>query len=268
MWLRSFVRAIAGGIGIVVIFIALSRFDVLKPLRLGISAVVSPAFARLTPVIGNIRDTLVAPLRISQMRRQIAELEDQLSAQLVQRARFAELERENRELRRELSFFERETHRLITARIFYHGTEAGAQTFTLNRGALDGVVLGAPVTAGGTLIGKIVQLQNHVSIAAPLWVSPLKTAATFAGSEFTEGIVEGELNAGLKMTLIAKDADVREGMVVITSGLEKMIPRGLVIGTVERVEGDPNDLFQSAFLKPPIFAKDITIVSILDVYDW
>jgi len=71
------------------------------------------------------------------------------------------------------------------------------------------------------------------------------------------------LNASLVLRLIPKDISVQNGMRVITSGLEAQIPRGLWIGTIERVVTNQEDLFQTAYLNAPLRLEDIAIVSII-----
>ncbi|OGL68890.1 hypothetical protein A3B21_03645 [Candidatus Uhrbacteria bacterium RIFCSPLOWO2_01_FULL_47_24] len=174
-----------------------------------------------------------------------------------------ELQRENAALRAELNFFENEKYPLAVARIIGRTQEGGNTFLILNRGKNAGIEIGAPVIANGIIIGKIIKSDSAISIAAPLTTSGMKTAATFAGSEKTAGIIEGELNASLVLRLIPKDISVQNGMRVITSGLEAQIPRGLWIGTIERVVTNQEDLFQTAYLNAPLRLEDIAIVSII-----
>ena len=58
-------------------------------------------------------------------------------------------------------------------------------------------------------------------------------------------------------------ADLNIGDVVVTSGLEEGMPRGLLIGTVEAVEKEAHQPFQTAVIKPFISFSKITLASIL-----
>ena len=139
--------------------------------------------------------------------------------------------------------------------------------FLLNRGSKDGAAKGQPIVYDGVLIGKIAKVQPTISIVTPLTSARVKTAAAFAGNEKTAGIIEGELNAGLTMTLIPNDIALQEGMPVITSGLENLIPRGLVIGEVAHFESNPNTLFQNAAIKPAASISSGAVVSIITAHE-
>ncbi len=263
----SSARRFFNGIGVIVA--ALLMYAVISYLHIpamlfgGLGRIASPVFSALTSVITPVKEVLSGPLTIRTTQKHVGELTEQVRLLTEAQAEQSELKRENRELRRELSFFEELRYPRIVSRIIVHTREGGGDFFAINRGGADGIIGGEPVTVGGTIIGKVIRVQSHVSIVAPLWLTSFKTAATFAGSETTSGIVQGELNAGLSMTLIPKDVSVKEGAVVITSGLEEKIPRGLIIGTVDRIQSQENDLFQTAFLRAPITLQEATIVSVI-----
>jgi rod shape-determining protein MreC len=65
------------------------------------------------------------------------------------------------------------------------------------------------------------------------------------------------------MELIPQGDTVKTGSTVVTSGLELMIPRGLVLGEVSRVEVEPTSLFQTAYLKPFVKNDSLTVVSVI-----
>ena len=56
---------------------------------------------------------------------------------------------------------------------------------------------------------------------------------------------------------------VKEGDIIVTSGVEKYIPAGLIIGKVSSVEKMNNDIFQTAKLVPFILSQDINIVTVI-----
>lgn len=260
---RRFFNSVGIIIAALFVFAVISYLHVPAMLFGGLGRIANPGFSALTRTIEPIKEVLSGPLTIRSAQKHVGELTEQVRLLTETQAQQSELERENSELRRELSFFEKLRYPLIVSRIIVHTREGGVDFFAINRGGVDGIVGGEPVTVGGTIIGKVIKVQSHVSIVAPLWLTSFKTAATFAGSETTSGIVEGELNAGLAMTLIPKDVSVKEGAVVITSGLEEKIPRGLVIGTVDRIQSQENDLFQTALLRTPITLQEATIVSVI-----
>jgi len=76
-------------------------------------------------------------------------------------------------------------------------------------------------------------------------------------------LAKGEFGLSIKVELVPQDFDLKEGDLIITSGLEKDIPRGLIIGKVNRIISYENELFKSATINPLVDYGEITIISII-----
>ena len=77
------------------------------------------------------------------------------------------------------------------------------------------------------------------------------------------GVVEGELGLSLKMTLIPQEDSVETDQLIITSGLDINVPRGLLIGQIVKMTTQTGELFQSATVNPVTPLDKINIVSII-----
>jgi cell shape-determining protein MreC len=64
--------------------------------------------------------------------------------------------------------------------------------------------------------------------------------------------VRGQGTDRLGFEFVVREADVRRGDVIISSGLDGVYPRGLRIGQVEEVEDPGGRLLQTAILKPSV----------------
>ncbi len=199
----------------------------------------------------------------ADLRAQLLSQEQEIQRLLATQVQYQELATENAALRRALNFYEQEQHPLAPARIVGQLREGGVIFFLLNRGTDDGIRIDTAVVDGTTLLGKIVKVSARSSVVAPLTAPRVRTAAGFAGTEKTAGVVEGVHNLTLVMRLIPKDIAVNPDKPVITTGLEGGIPRGLLIGTVERVELDEQGLFQTAYINPSRQMSDSVIVSVV-----
>jgi cell shape-determining protein MreC len=65
------------------------------------------------------------------------------------------------------------------------------------------------------------------------------------------------------MELIPKDKEIEIGEVVITSGIEPNIPKGLVIGEIAEIVEPGGGFLKTAYLKPLISLDKISIISVL-----
>ena len=187
----------------------------------------------------------------------------ELSACVAEDSKIRLLEEENAGLRDQLQFFKKSiTH--VGAEVVGRDLDPLGTTLVINRGLTDRVAIDQPVIVGnGLLVGKIVRVDPHTAVVRLLSDYESKVAATVMNREKSLGLVEGGYGLTVKLDLIPQNEIIRPGDVIITSGLESGIPRGLVIGTVEVVEKKPQEPFQQAILKTSADLHSITVVSVI-----
>ncbi len=178
-------------------------------------------------------------------------------------ARLTQLELENNELRTQLNFLKDTSHH-VGATVIGRALDPIGTTIIIDRGAADGIVLNRPVIVNnGYFIGKIARVDEHTSVVRLMSDFQSKTAATVDNRDKSLGVVEGGFGLTVRLNLIPQNEVIRPGDVVITSGLEPDLPRGLAIGTVEVVEKKPQEPFQQAIIKPSADLHALTVVSVI-----
>lgn len=176
---------------------------------------------------------------------------------------------ENKQLRETLDFFTTNNYLLqekkgMVANIIGGDPLAFSSILILDKGKNDGIKKGDAVIKGeGLLVGRIIETEDNISYLALLTNGQVKIAAMILQNENIQGIVEGYHGLGLKINLIPLDKKVNVGDLVVTSGLEKNIPKGLLIGKIEEINTESNDLFQNITLKPFVNFKDLSLVTII-----
>lgn len=119
----------------------------------------------------------------------------------------------------------------------------------LNKGALDGVVIGAPVVVdGSTLVGFITELNEHTAVCRLLFHPQTSLPAEIPEAEYARGLLSGHLHTSLLLGTIPRDAHIQEGQPVVTVANE-LTPPALLVGVVERVYNEENEAYQQARLK-------------------
>lgn len=152
----------------------------------------------------------------------------------------------------------------VTARVIGKNPEANLQAIILDKGSKDGVRIDQPlITSEGVIIGKIEKVRPNSSEALLINDPRSKIAAVIQNENESKGFVVGDHGLSLKMELIPQNEQVSIGDVIVTSGLEPSIARGLVVGKITRVETEANGFFQTAFLQSLVKIDNLTIVSIL-----
>jgi rod shape-determining protein MreC len=105
---------------------------------------------------------------------------------------------------------------------------------TIDKGSVDGLQRDMAVISPAGVVGRV-----HLSSPRAARVQMLidRNAAAGAMIERTraQGLVVG-LGGSLRMDYVPGTADVKAGDLVVTSGIDKIYPKGFVIGTVESVE--------------------------------
>ena len=152
----------------------------------------------------------------------------------------------------------------VIARIIGKNPEPSRQSIILNRGSSQGVSIDSPlVTANGIMVGKITDVKRNSSEAILVNDSGSRIAAVVQNDSSSKGVVIGEHGLSLKMEFLPQEQEVKEGHIVITFGLERSIPQGLVIGEVSQVLAEPNSLFQTARIKSLTKIDNLTQLVIL-----
>ncbi|NUM25409.1 MAG: rod shape-determining protein MreC [Candidatus Buchananbacteria bacterium] len=201
------------------------------------------------------RDTLV---------KDNEKLKQEVASLATENAQLKVLIQESQELAEQRTFIDYLGLESVTARVIGKNPEANFQSIVLNKGAKDGIRLDAPLITGqGILVGKIFSVTDNSSQAILINDSRSRIAAVIQNQTASQGVVVGEHGLSLRMELIPQNESVVQGDLVVTSGLEPGITRGLVIGKISRIESEPNGLFQTAYIQPFVRIDNITIVSVL-----
>lgn len=192
-------------------------------------------------------------------------LQSQVNQLVVENARLNMLEEENKLLRQQLDFAAKEKRRLVMVNINSRTeTNNASQGITIDRGAADGLVVGLPVISGeGLVIGKIMETKEHLSEVCLVTASRCQFAATVENRNKTMGMTKGELGLTIRMEYIPQTEEISAGQLVVTSGLEKGVPRGLVLGKISQVEKNNKELWQSASIEPTQELNNLVIASVI-----
>ncbi|MEA2088282.1 MAG: rod shape-determining protein MreC [Patescibacteria group bacterium] len=135
--------------------------------------------------------------------------------------------------------------------------------FIINKGFANGLEEGMPVIVeNGILIGKLVSVEENFSHFILITDNRSEISVSINNEEKISGLARGNYNLGLKMELIPIDKKIKEGDIVVTSGAEKFMPKGLIVGKVLNINKKDNDIFQNAELLLSMSLDNIDIVTI------
>ncbi|MFH0819204.1 MAG: rod shape-determining protein MreC [Patescibacteria group bacterium] len=171
---------------------------------------------------------------------------------------------ENEILKQQITFLEDNQLSYQTAKIISKYSGSNKQIVVINQGENVGIKVGFPVIAGnGVLIGKIDEVSANTAKVLLITSNVSEIAAQIENELNTPGIIKGKHGLSMAMELIPKQDEITDKSIVITSGIENNIPKGLIIGQIENITEKPGDLFKEADIIPLIDFSRLSVVSIV-----
>ncbi len=195
---------------------------------------------------------------IDRLRSENAELRVALAGAEQRVAELTEAARENEELRQLLGIAESLEMELFPVRIISRDPSNFAWEVGIDAGSDDGLAEGMPVVANadgaGALAGTVVAVTPDTA-RVRFVVDTRSVVIALDQATRALGEVRGQAGGQLVMTNIPITEDVQVGATIVSAGLTyeaaaSRYPGGLLIGTVQAVEDDPNALTQTAFVRP------------------
>lgn len=221
----------------------------LHTLQSAVSGAVSPlrivggSIESATSTVGDTVDNITADQSTLSGLREYNE-------QLVQQySQMEEYKQEAQRLQKLLDL--KDTYQIegTGARVIGRSSEAWSQTVIINKGSDDGVSTGQTVMGTSGVVGQIVSTSSHTATVR-LLTDPQSGAAAMVQSSRAEGILRGSLVGLLYLEDLDADAEVNVGDVIVTSGLGGSYARGLIIGTVVKVDAQQGDTSRRAVVSP------------------
>jgi rod shape-determining protein MreC len=171
-----------------------------------------------------------------ELRQKISELQQDKN-------RYVEIELENDRLRKILKLMSEKPSYVTAARVFARDPTNWFKILWINKGADDGVAKDMVAVSPAGPVGKIHRvLDNGANIILITDVN--SSVAVRMQTSRIEGILVGRGGDSCYLKYVSKEADVNVGDRIITSGLDGIYPKGLLIAYVSKVIKEGEDLFQ------------------------
>ncbi len=201
--------------------------------------------------------------RLLEAKLEAAEAE--LGRLRINQARLQEVESRNARLAAALDFKQQSNFDVLPAQVIRRLPSTWWQTIIINRGDDAGVGVQVPVLSEQGLVGKIDQPRTGMSTVILLTDEKCQVAAKIEGTNEV-GIISGqrgqyEGNPPLRLRFLSKDAAIKPGMKVFTSGSGGLFPANILLGTVEKFEANAYDA--EAQVIPAVDFANLDLVFVL-----
>jgi len=139
----------------------------------------------------------------------------------------------------------------VAARVIDRENAYVFKTILIHRGTSDGVRVGLPVVSAEGVVGRVVDASWNVSRVL-LITDYNSNISAFVQGNRVQGILQGGGSTGCSLKYVERSEEVRAGETVITSGLGGVFPKGLILGTVSRVDRRGSGLFMNIDVSPAV----------------
>ena len=243
-------------------------------LRFGASNVTGPASTLFADINGRVQQALFYPaLRIKAIWDSYIDLVNLKERNAVLRAQLSELRSEittyrealieNRRLRQLLDMKRRHLGKTIVAHIVGCDLASWTAVVTVDRGKKDGLEPDMPVLVRAGVIGRVI--DTSMSFSRVLLISDYHSRiAALIQRNRARGLLHGQGSGKCSLDFVKKGVDVQVGDTIITSGMDEIFPKGLILGKVISVNpGDKSELFQDIRVEPSSKIEELEEVLIL-----
>lgn len=194
--------------------------------------------------INSIANYIKSPLsRLSELSQ--ASLENEM---LRERLLLLSLENEtlivqgmeNDQLKEMLNYNNAQELNIIPAKVISQGLTTSINSVTINIGMVNGVKINDPVITTNGVIGKIYTITDNTATVHLINDAEFRIGARFIPSGET-GILRWKANNICEVREVYKNAEIKVGDNVVTSGLSDIFPPDLPIGKVSSVANARNE---------------------------
>ena len=209
-----------------------------KPLRAGLSTLILPIqWLVLQP--GEALSAMATYFQnLDQAQTNLKAAELKVLQQSVRSQQVEQLQIENQNLRQLMGLQSSMAVASQTAEVLFDVPDPYNQRIVIDRGQLKNVALGSPVIDAGGVVGQVTRvypLTSEVTLLTDKDQSiPVLNSRTGA-----RNITSGDVLAGLPMIelkFVPASADVKEGDLLTTSGIDGVYPAGLQVARISHIE--------------------------------
>jgi rod shape-determining protein MreC len=206
-------------------------------------AAMAPLQQAVTTVTRPVGDFFTGLVHLPSLERENQQLRDDNGALRAQIQRATYLESQVAQLADLLGLKESLTPASVPAVVIANGLSNFRWTITINRGSDVGIQVDQPVITGSVLgpmlVGKVVQV-TAISAEVELIIDRSSAVAGRLSVSHETGLVQGQGDGDLRMSLVSPGTVVEGDETVVTQGYEVngqrgLFPPGLVIGQVSHV---------------------------------
>ncbi len=221
-----------------------------QALRTGVTSVVTPPEKVAHRSGLNVRNLWSAYMELVDTKQENRELLAENQRLKLEQAGLKEDAREGERLQELLAFKQHYVDTTVPAQVVgTSGTDHGHVLY-IDKGSDDGIQLDMAVITPDGIVGRVRSVSAGTSQVLAI-NDPTSAAGALLEETRTRGIVRGDGVGHTQIVNLMPDSRIKPGQTVLTSGGDQVFPRGLPIGTVDRIVVDQDNApLVDVILKP------------------
>ena len=253
---RRLVHVVLIALSFSLMFIGKADLVAMRDLRMSSNDFLAPVIDFVSAPIRGV-ETMAEGIRtVASLRAENVRLQAENDLLQRWRRRAEILESENQQLRSVTGTVSDENRSLITARAVTAPGGSFAHTILIAIGDESGIAAGDPVITSNGLVGIVYEVGR--AYARVLMISDINARIpVMLASSSWPGLTIGRNGEYLELAFLPAEARPEVGELVLTSGHGGILPAGLAVGRVDRVDGD------NIRVRPAVEFRNLGYVSIL-----
>lgn len=248
------------------LMVADARFKIMQPVRVVLATVLYPVqwLAMRPVVLGQSASDYFSSVHAAQTETEVGR--QRLRVQSLRANQVEQLSLENDRLRKLLELRERLYPEVKAAQVLYDAADPYTRKVVIDKGMADHIAVGSPVLDEAGVLGQVTRVYPLVSEVTLITdrdhAIPVLNARNGArGVAF--GGTSGHADT-MELRFMAANADVAEGDLLTTSGVDGVYPAGLPVARIEKIERRVETMFARIYCVPVAMVASASHVMVLN----
>jgi rod shape-determining protein MreC len=216
--------------------------------RFWVVSAITPLEKALVGANQGVRSVWRNYLYLRGVRQENRDLKAQIERLRIEQVRLSEDAAQARRLQALLGFKEQYVAQTVAAQVIGSSGSDQSHVIYIDKGANDGIKPDMAVITPNGIVGKVLRVF-HGSSQVLLINDPSSGVGAILQSSRLQGILQGTAAGEVMLRYVMSDEKVAPGEPVLTSGGDRIFPKGLPVGTVQQTNPG-SDLFLNIRVKP------------------
>jgi rod shape-determining protein MreC len=248
------------------LMVADARFKITQPVRATVATIIYPLqWLAMRPLL-LIQNTAGYFSSLQDAKSSDEDARKKLALQAQRAAQVEQLSLENSRLRKLLTLREQTSTSAQAAEILYDAADPYTRRLIVDKGLAHGIKPGSPVIDEAGVLGQVTRVYPLVSEvtlvidrehAIPVLNTRTGARSVAYGDPTTQG-------GSLELRFMAGNADVQQGDILATSGVDGVYPAGLSVAKIDKIERRADSAFARIHCIPLALIHSTKHVLVLD----